>query len=84
MPQADTIADSAARADRPNVRAAIAAPRIVITAVSPLIENGRFPSCAVIGQRIEIEADIFLDGHDKIAARVLVLYAGAEPQALPM
>ena len=84
MPQADTIADSAARVEHPDVGAAIAASRIVITAVSPLVENGRFPSCAVVGQRIDIEADIFLDGHDKIAARVLVLHAGAELQTLPM
>ena len=84
MPQADTIADGAARVERPNVGAATAAPRIVIAAVSPLVENGRFPSCAVVGQRVEIEADIFLDGHDKIAARVLVLHAGAELQSLSM
>jgi starch synthase (maltosyl-transferring) len=51
--------------------AAIAAPRVVIERVSPSVDAGRFPAKGVVGQRIVIQADIFLDGHDKAAARVL-------------
>jgi len=83
-PQGETVADPSARIERPTLGEATAASRIVITAVSPLIEHGRFPSRAVVGQRVDIEANIFMDGHDQIAARVLVLNAGAEVQALPM
>ena len=83
-PQAETVADPSARVERPALGEATAASRIVIAAVSPLIEHGRFPSRAVIGQRIDIEADIFMDGHDRIAAQVLVFQADAEPKALPM
>ena len=83
-PQGETVAGQPARIERPTLGEATAASRIVIAAASPLIEHGRFPSRAVIGQRVDIEADIFMDGHDQIAARVLVLHAGAELQALSM
>ncbi|MGA0560713.1 alpha-1,4-glucan--maltose-1-phosphate maltosyltransferase [Larkinella sp. VNQ87] len=45
--------------------------RVVIERVSPELDGGRFPIKAVPGETIAIEADIFLDGHDKVAARLL-------------
>src|SRR5262245_5435732 len=42
--------------------------RVVIRGVYPEIECGRFPIKRVAGERVIVEADIFADGHDSIAA----------------
>ena len=51
--------------------------RIAIEGISPAIDGGRFPAKAVAGRRLVVEADIFCDGHDKIAAALLVRRSGA-------
>ncbi len=45
--------------------------RVVIEGVSPLVDDGRFPAKRVIGDVVQIEADIFADGHDLLAAVLL-------------
>lgn len=45
--------------------------RIVIENVSPELNGGRFPIKALPGDVIAVKADIFLDGHDFIATRLL-------------
>ena len=50
--------------------------RIAIEAVAPSIDNGRFFARAVAGKRCPIEADVFCDGHDVIAAAVQVRKEG--------
>ncbi|HEY5375088.1 MAG TPA: alpha-1,4-glucan--maltose-1-phosphate maltosyltransferase [Polyangiaceae bacterium] len=47
------------------------APQLVIENVSPKLDAGRYPIKRVIGSVIEVGADIFKDGHDLIAARIL-------------
>jgi starch synthase (maltosyl-transferring) len=42
--------------------------RVVIEAVSPEIEAGRFPAKRTTGELVTVEADIFADGHDALAA----------------
>lgn len=42
--------------------------RVIIDKVTPCIEGGLFPFKSVIGDTIHVNADIFLDGHDKISA----------------
>jgi len=42
--------------------------RVVIRGVTPEIECGRFPIKRVVGENVVVEADIFADGHDSIAA----------------
>jgi starch synthase (maltosyl-transferring) len=44
--------------------------RITIDAVRPATPSGEFPAKAVVGERVEVSADIFRDGHDLLAARV--------------
>lgn len=44
--------------------------RTVIEQVTPCIDGGRFPIKAVLGDTISVEADILIDGHDKLAARL--------------
>lgn len=53
------------------VAAAIVAPRIVIERISPSVDRGRFAAKAIVGQAVRISADIYMDGHDQLAARVL-------------
>jgi starch synthase (maltosyl-transferring) len=48
-----------------------ALPRVVIENVSPQVEGGRYPLKRLVGDSIRLEADIYKDGHDQIAARVL-------------
>lgn len=39
--------------------------------IYPLIDGGRFPIKRIVGERIEIWADIYRDGHDIIAAAIV-------------
>ena len=45
--------------------------RVVIEGVKPEIDFGRFPIKRTIGEEVIVEADIFTDGHDVIAAHLL-------------
>jgi starch synthase (maltosyl-transferring) len=42
--------------------------RVVIEAVTPEIDGGRFPARRSVGETVTVEADIFTDGHDTLAA----------------
>ena len=42
--------------------------RVVIEAVTPEIDGGRFPARRVVGETVTVEADIFADGHDTLSA----------------
>jgi starch synthase (maltosyl-transferring) len=45
--------------------------RVQIEGVKPEVDGGRFAIKRVVGERVEVEADIFSDGHDVVAARLL-------------
>jgi starch synthase (maltosyl-transferring) len=45
--------------------------RIIIEGVGPSVDNGRFAAKTVVGETVNISADIFKDGHDKLRAAVL-------------
>jgi starch synthase (maltosyl-transferring) len=51
--------------------------RIVIEDVSPKVDGGRHPVKRVLGDELEVQADIFCDGHDQLRA---VLKFGVEGQ----
>ena len=46
---------------------AVQAPRIAIEALTPCVDEGRFPIKRVAGDAVTVEADVFMDGHDKLA-----------------
>jgi starch synthase (maltosyl-transferring) len=46
-------------------------PAIVIEGVAPEIDGGRWPIKRVVGDMVEVGADIFKEGHDLLRARVL-------------
>ncbi|MGA0588271.1 maltotransferase domain-containing protein [Dyella sp. KRB-257] len=50
--------------------AATAAPRIAIEAITPRVDSGRFPIKRVVGDSVRVEADVFMDGHDRLAVRL--------------
>lgn len=45
--------------------------RVVIESVDPEIDAGRFAIKRIIGDSVVVEADVFADGHDHVAARLL-------------
>lgn len=42
--------------------------RVIIEKVSPEIDGGQFPAKRVTGEEVLVEADIFVDGHDRLDA----------------
>ena len=55
----------------------LAKSRTVIENVRPQIDGGRHPVKRVVGDRLVVTADIFLDGHEKLGACVKYRKAGA-------
>ena len=51
--------------------------RVVIERVTPEVDCGRFPIKRTIGERVIVSADIHADGHDRLAAALLLRKAGA-------
>ena len=45
--------------------------RVVIERVTPSVDDGRFPARRTAGDLVHVEADIFADGHDSLAATLL-------------
>ena len=59
--------------------------RVVIEGVSPEVDAGRFPVKRTVGDQVRVEADVFTDGHDSIAASILVHREGSgEWTEIPM
>ncbi len=52
--------------------------RVVIEAVDPEIDGGRFPIKRVVGDEVIVGADIFTDGHDLLAAVLRYRHASEE------
>lgn len=40
--------------------------RVVIEALAPQVDGGRYPIKRVVGEKVEVEVDAFTDGHDAI------------------
>ncbi|MCJ8518470.1 starch synthase (maltosyl-transferring) [Pseudorhizobium tarimense] len=55
----------------PDLAAAAEAPRLAIDKITPSVDEGRFSVKRVVGDTIRVEADIFGDGHDPLAAVLL-------------
>lgn len=45
--------------------------RVMIENVQPQVDGGRYPAKRAVGERVEVSADIFADGHDHIRAEIL-------------
>ncbi len=45
-------------------------PRVIIEAVEPQVDCGRYPIKRVVGEKVVVLADIYKEGHDKLAAAI--------------
>ena len=63
--------ESNKQADRRSARAAARRSPVAIEHVSPSVSGGPFPAKAIVGRPIDVEADVFADGHDVLAAEVI-------------
>ena len=45
--------------------------RVIIENVQPQVDEGLYPAKRTVGERVDVTADIFSDGHDHIRARLL-------------
>jgi starch synthase (maltosyl-transferring) len=52
-------------------QAATEVARIAIENIQPAVDDGRFPVKRAVGQAVAVTADVFTDGHTKIAVRLL-------------
>ena len=72
-PPTDTIPEPAAD----TTPAATAGPstvgRIPVLAVGPVVDGGRWPAKAVVGEQVPISATVFREGHDVVAATAVLL-----------
>ena len=68
----------------PSIETLLDAPRILVQRVTPAVDGGRYPAKGVVGQSVLVEADVFLDGHDHVAAEVHWFPPTGEPVMLPM
>ncbi len=52
--------------------------RVIIEGITPAVDGGRFAAKRTVGDQVRIEADIFTDGHDEIAASLLTRLEGTK------
>ncbi len=58
--------------------------RVIIENVQPQVDGGMYPAKRTIGERVEVSADIFGDGHDHIRARLHYCNEGKSWQQIEM
>src|SRR5262245_64753201 len=59
--------------------------RVIVEEVQPEIDAGRFPVKRVAGEQVEVETDVFAEGHDEIGVALLYRRDGAADwTAVPM
>jgi starch synthase (maltosyl-transferring) len=58
------------RAAEADANLAVKAARVIVANVSPAVDDSVFPSKAVVGELITVEADIFTDGHPAVGAEL--------------
>jgi starch synthase (maltosyl-transferring) len=59
--------------------------RVVIENITPQVDCGRFPAKRAIGESVAVEADVFTDGHDAVAATLFYRHENTPDwHAVPM
>ena len=64
--------------DAARMRTAISTDRLAITDVSPVIDGGRFPARCIRGQHLQVTATVFREGHDAVAATLVLSRDGVD------
>ena len=57
---------------------------LTIECVEPELDCGRYPVKRVVGDVVRVGADVFKDGHDTLAAQIVVRAPGEPAWPLPM
>ncbi len=52
--------------------------RVVVEGVTPQVDGGRFAAKRAVGEVLEVEADVFADGHDVVSAALWIRPPGAD------
>ena len=71
------VQDHAQTARGDGARTDASPPRVVILAVRPEVDGGRYPAKRVAGELVEIEVDLVADGHDLVRGMLLHRPPGA-------
>ena len=50
--------------------------RVCIENITPQVDCGRFPAKRTVGESVAVEADVFTDGHDAVAATLFYRHEG--------
>jgi starch synthase (maltosyl-transferring) len=50
--------------------------RVIVEGVTPQVDEGRYPAKRTAGETVVVEADVYADGHDELAAVLLWRRAG--------
>lgn len=58
--------------------------RFPIVAVSPVVDGGRYPTKAIIGEVIDFKATAFREGHDKLAVELEITSPAGKVSRVPM
>ncbi|SDL67890.1 alpha-1,4-glucan--maltose-1-phosphate maltosyltransferase [Tessaracoccus oleiagri] len=58
--------------------------RIPVTGISPVIECGTYPVKAVVHERLRITANVFREGHDAVAASVILTSPSGRQRRIDM
>ncbi len=58
--------------------------RIPVLDVGPVVEGGRWPAKAVVGEAVEITARVFREGHDAVAATAVLVAPDGTERTAPM
>lgn len=58
--------------------------RVVIEPVAPVVDGGRFASKATVGEIVTVTADLFADGHVRIAGALRYRPAGGDWSEVPL
>ena len=59
---------TSARPEGARLLAAERPSRIVVEGLSPEVDHGRFPAKRTVGEKVVVEADVYAEGHDALAA----------------
>ncbi|MFI1025546.1 maltotransferase domain-containing protein, partial [Streptomyces olivaceus] len=78
-PPADPAAPTPPSAAAPPPDGATVVGRIPVLDVRPVVQHGRRPAKAVTGETFEVSATVFREGHDAVAANVVL----RDPQGRP-
>jgi starch synthase (maltosyl-transferring) len=64
---------------------AAAPPSLVVRGITPAVEGGRYAVKRLVGDELRVGADVFKDGHDTLAARILAWPPGERrPGTVPL